>query len=102
MAKVTITPLGRQATLDALTAAVGQRFAALQDQLNAPGGAASADLAMAGYRITNLSNPAAPRDAINKQYLEQRLAEIELTAGAQGSSTSTTTVVTTLGIQISY
>ena len=104
MIKVTISPLVRQATVEGLTSAVAGALRDLQDQLARAELLPQTDLPMAGHRITNLSDPAAGRDAVNKNYLERRLAEVSLTGGPSNlnTSTSTTTVVTTLAVRIAY
>jgi hypothetical protein len=104
MIRVTITPLVRQATVEGLTASVAGALRDLQDQLTRAEFIPQRDLAMSGHRITNLSDPAAGRDAVNKNYLERRLTEVSLTGGASNinTATSTTTVVTTLAVRIAY
>jgi hypothetical protein len=104
MIKVNITPLVRQPTVEALTGVVSGALRDLQDQLLRANFVPEADLPMAGHRITNLSDPAAGRDAINKNYLERRLAEVVTFSQDTNinSSTSTSTVVTTQAVQISY
>lgn len=98
---VKIVPIAKPRTLEELHTGVVGALQSLQLQLNQPQPAA--DLQMSGKRISNLADPAAARDAVNRDYLDRRLANVSTQQNvALGSTTSTTTVVTTMAIQISY
>lgn len=102
MTRISIAPMQPALTVPQLQAAVVGVLRDLQGQLNAQTWQPTENIEMSGFRISNLGDPAANRDAINKAYLDKRLENFTLSAGALGSSSSTTTVITTLGIQIAY
>lgn len=84
MAKLTLTdvgslgnPLSAQATLNANNTAIEGAF---ENTLSRDGTAPNnmlADLDMDGNRVLNVASPAASQDAANKQYVDDRIADLE-------------------------